>query len=121
MSSPGEERAVLRSSTPPTEENRQRLLDFLRQTYHREFYLEWKQDDTVTGGFLLKVGSAVYDWSTEGRLRQFKEQLGKLQTSRDNVIPLIRETMETWTPEVMPEEIGHVLTVGDDIATVSGL
>ncbi len=29
--------------------------------------------------------------------------------------------MEAWTPEVIPEEIGHVITVGDGIATVSGL
>lgn len=121
MSSPSENRAVLRSSTPPAEEDRQRLLRFLKETYQREFELEWKQDDSVTGGFLLKVGTDVYDWSQEGRLRQFKEQLARLRPGKDNVIPLIRETMEAWTPEVIPEEIGHVITVGDGIATVSGL
>ena len=121
MSSPSESRAVLRSSTPPTEDDRRRLLEFLKETYHQDFSLEWKQDDSVTGGFVLKVGTAVYDWSTEGRLRQFKEQLGRLKPSQSDVISLIRETMEAWTPEVTPEEIGHVITVGDGIATVSGL
>lgn len=121
MSNPSEERAVLRSSTPPTEENRRRLLEFLKETYHRDFCLEWKRDESVTGGFLLKVGTAVYDWSTEGRLRQFREQLGRLKPGRGDVIPLIRQTMDGWTPEVTPEEIGHVITVGDEIATVSGL
>ena len=36
-------------------------------------------------------------------------------------MPLIRETVENWMPEVAPEEVGRVQTVGDGIATVSGL
>lgn len=35
--------------------------------------------------------------------------------------PLIKETVENWVPEVSPEEIGEVLTVGDGIATVAGI
>ena len=121
MNNPSETRAILRSSTPPSEENKERLEAFLKQTYAREFTLEWEQDDSLTGGFVLQVGTDVYDWSTEGRLRQFREQMRKLKPARDTVIPLIREAMTNWTPEVVPEEIGHVLTVGDGIATVSGL
>ena len=121
MNNPSETRAILRSSTPPSAENKKRLEAFLKQTYAREFTLEWEQDDSLTGGFVLQVGTDVYDWSTEGRLRQFREQMRKLKPARDTVIPLIREAMTNWTPEVLPEEIGHVLTVGDGIATVSGL
>lgn len=121
MNNPSETRAILRSSTPPSEENKERLEAFLKQTYAREFTLEWEQDDSLTGGFVLQVGTDVYDWSTEGRLRQFREQMRKLKPARDTVIPLIREAMTNWTPEVVPEEIGHVLTVGDGIATVSSL
>ena len=121
MSSPSETQAILRGSTPPSEDHRRRLLTFLRQTYHRGFTLEWEQDDSLTGGFVLQVGTDVYDWSMEGRLRQFRDQMGRLKPDKDSVIPLIRETMANWTPEVSPEEIGQVLTVGDEIATVSGL
>ena len=121
MSSPSESRAILRGSTPPGEESRRRLLAFLQQTYHREFALEWEQDDSLAGGFVLQVGTDVYDWSMEGRLRQFREQMSRLKHNGDGVIPLVREAMERWTPEVESEEIGSVLTVGDEIATVSGL
>ena len=121
MSNPSETKALLRGSTPPSEDNRRRLLDFLRQTYHQDLTLEWQQDDTLTGGFVLQVGTDVYDWSVEGRLRQFEEQLRQLNPSRDNVLSLIRETATNWAPEVSPEEVGQVLTVGDGIATVSGL
>ena len=121
MSNPGERKAVLRGGTPPSEENRKRLLDFLRQTYHQEFTLEWEQDDALTGGFTLQVGTDVYDWSVEGRLRQFEERMRQLKPSRENLLPLIRETMINWTPEVSAQEVGQVLTVGDGIATVAGL
>ena len=121
MSSPSETNAILRGATPPSEENRKRLLEFLRQTYDREFTLDWQQDDTLAGGFVLRVGTDVYDWSMEGRLRQFEEQLRQLNPSKEDVVPLIREAMSNWTPEVFPEEEGQVLTVGDGIATVSGL
>ena len=121
MSSPNEEKAVLRGSVPPSEEHRRRLLKFLEQTYHRSFALEWVQDDSLAGGFVLQVGTDLYDWSVEGRLRQFKERLEQLRPAHDEVIPLIREAVENWSPEVSPEELGQVLTVGDEIATVSGL
>ena len=121
MSSPNEEKAVLRGSVPPSEEHRRRLLKFLEQTYHRSFVLEWVQDDSLAGGFVLQVGTDLYDWSVEGRLRQFKERLEQLRPAHDEVIPLIREAVENWSPEVSPEELGQVLTVGDEIATVSGL
>ena len=121
MSNPSESKAILRGGTPPSEENRSRLLAFLHQTYHQDFTLEWEQDDTLTGGFVLQVGTDVYDWSVEGRLRQFEEQLRQLKPAKEDLLPLIRETMTNWTPEVLPEEVGQVLTVGDGIATVSGL
>lgn len=83
--------------------------------------LEWQEDEHIQDGFLLQVGTDIYDWTIEGRLRQFKERLEKLPNSRDDIIPLMKESVENWTPEVTPEEIGEVISVGDNIATVSGL
>ncbi len=121
MGRTNEDRATLRGSVPPSEEHRRRLLKFLEQTYRRSFTLDWVQDDALAGGFVLQVGTDLYDWSVEGRLRQFKERLERLQPARGEVIPLIREAVESWSPEVSPEELGQVMAVGDGIATVSGL
>ena len=121
MNTPSENIAVLRGASAPSEAERARLLDFLRQTYGHDFTLEWQQDDSLAGGFVLQAGTDVYDWSVEGRLRRFREQMERLDTSSGDVIPLIREAMNGWTPETAPEELGRVLTVGDGIATVSGL
>ena len=113
--------AVLRGGTPPSEENRARLLDFLSKKYQTAFTLRFVRDDSLAGGFVLQAQGDTYDWSVEGRMRQFKERLDRVPSDREDVIPLIRETVENWTPQVLPEEIGQVLTVGDEIATVSGL
>ena len=121
MNTPSENTAVLRGAAQPTEAERDRLLDFLRRTYGHDFALEWQQDDSLAGGFVLQAGTDVYDWSVEGRLRRFREQMERLDTSSGDVIPLIREAVNDWTPETAPEELGQVLTVGDGIATVSGL
>ena len=114
-------KAILRSAAAPNEKNRERLLVFLKKTYQQDVELEWQEDEHIQDGFLLQVGTDIYDWTIEGRLRQFKERLEKLPNTRDDIIPLMKESVENWTPEVTPEEIGEVISVGDNIATVSGL
>ena len=113
--------AVLQSATAPTEKQRSRLLVFLKRTYGREAELTWERDDSLEKGFRLKVGSDVYDWSLEGRMRQFQERMQQLEPGQENIVPLMRQAIENWTPAAAAEEVGQVLTVGDEIATVSGL
>lgn len=113
--------AVLQSATAPTDTQHSRLLAFLKRTYGREAELTWERDDSLEKGFRLKVGSDVYDWSLEGRMRQFQERMQQLEPGQENVVPLMRQAIENWTPAAAAEEVGQVLTVGDEIATVSGL
>ena len=113
--------AVLYSNTPPSDEQKQKFILFLSQRYNADVSLEWKETDIPEGGFKLEVDSEIFDWSVDGRLAQLKDTLSKLKTKNDDIIPLIRDTIENWTPEAIAEEVGEVLTVGDGIATVSGL
>ena len=112
--------ATLWSRTEPSQEQRGKLQAFLEKRYGPTT-LEWVQDEELKGGFRLRVGEDIYDWSVEGRLRQLQEKLRDLNPGREGIIPLIRETIETWDPAAAPQETGTVLTVGDEIATVSGL
>ena len=113
--------AVLQSAKAPTDKQRSRLLAFLKRTYGQEPELTWQQDDSLEKGFRLKAGSDVYDWSLEGRMRQFQERMQQLEPGQENIVPLMRQAIENWTPAAQAEEVGQVLTVGDEIATVSGL
>ena len=113
--------AVLYSAEEPTAEQKNRLSAFLEQTYRKDTVLHWKAEPSLKRGFRLKVGSDVYDWSLEGRLRQFRERLEQLDPGQEELIPLMRETVQNWTPSVQAEEVGKVETVGDEVATISGL
>ena len=112
--------ATLWSRTEPTPEQRRKFQDFLEARYGSTT-LEWVRDEELKGGFRLQVGEDIYDWSLEGRLRQLQEKLRTLNPGREGIIPLIRETIDAWDPATAPQETGTVLTVGDEIATVSGL
>lgn len=113
--------AVLYSNTPPTAEQEEKFIEFLNRKYGEDISLVWKNSDIAEGGFKLEVGSEVFDWSIDGRFSQFKDTLSKLKNKKTDIIPLIRETVNNWTPVAIAEEVGEVITVGDGIATVSGL
>ena len=129
MSNPNQmdRQAILYSDIQPTPEQEKRFADFLRRKYGEEVPVRWEKDPKLHGGFRLQVdfhmqvGSDIYDWSLEGRLRQLKDHLSRLSTKTGSVIPLMQEAVENWTPEALAEETGVVLTVGDEIAVVSGL
>ena len=114
--------AFLYSPEAPTEEQRKRFEDFLARTYpDRTITLTWKKTPSLKGGFRLEVGTDVYDWSLKGRMEQLRRKIDALDVRQDNLLPLMRQTVIDWAPSTRPEEIGTVLTVGDDIATISGL
>ena len=113
--------AVLYSSEEPSQKDLKRLADFLLEKYKETISIGWKSSPGITGGFRLVVGGDVYDWNKQGRLRQLQDALLALHAERDDIIPLIKDTLDNWTPKVMIDEIGTVTSVGDGIATVSGL
>lgn len=112
--------AILYAAEPPSEEQEQKFLAFVREKYGSDVQFVWKESQAYPGGFRLEVGSDHYDWSISGRFEQMKQELRTLSTA-DNIIPLLRRTAEEWLPEARAEEIGTVLTIGDGIATVGGL
>ena len=114
--------AKLLSAVRPSAEQEKRFLAFLEAQYGPGTTLIWQQSDAYPNGFRLEVGAEVYDWSVEGRLNQFKSALEKLAAAQQgDIIPLLKESVLSWTPQPLAQEIGTVLTVGDGIARVDGL
>lgn len=112
--------AVVYSDTQPSEKQLQALAKFLSDKHNCEITVEWKQDKQLTGGFRLEYDAYVYDWTREGKLRQLKSRLEQLSNQSD-IIPLLKQAVEDWSPVVKAEEQGSVLYVGDGIATVNGI
>ena len=113
--------ARLLSACPPDDAQRARLEEVLAKKCGRPVELSWQEDKTASGGFRIEVGSEVIDWTAEGRLGQLKERLAALKAGEQSVIPLIRDTVRDWVPEVCAREVGSVLSVADGIAYVGGL
>lgn len=112
--------ALLLSPQVPTDEQRQRFNAFLAQKYGEGVTVRWEKDTSIKNGFRLKVGSETYDWSARGRFAQFENALRSVK-GQSNVVPLLKGKIEKWVPEAVAEEQGVVQTVGDGIATLSGL
>ena len=113
--------ARLLSACPPDAAQQAKLEDVLAKRYGRPVALSWQEDKTASGGFRIEIGSEVIDWTAEGRLGQLKERLAALKTGGQSVIPLIRDTVRDWVPEISAREVGSVLSVADGIAYVDGL
>ena len=113
--------AELRSAKEPSQAQLQRFGDFILRTYQRKIPLRWEQDESLRSGFRLQVGSDIYDWTLEGRVRQFTDYLRQLQPGANDLLPLMRQAADDWELAVVSEEIGEVLTVDSEIATVGGL
>ena len=114
--------ALLRCSEAPSDSQRDRLLAFLKERYGDSVTgLDWEKDDTLRGGFRLQVGADIYDWSREGLLRRFKDYLRDRKLGDGELIPLMREVIDDFEPDTDPEELGTVISVGDEIAEVRGL
>ena len=113
--------AELRSAKKPTADQIRRLNLFLTRKYGREVPMTWEKDESIKTGFRLQVGSDVYDWTLNGKARQLRDYLRHLQTGQNDILPLMSQAVEEWAPTISPEEIGEVLTVDGEVATVIGL
>ena len=121
--------AYLYSAEEPSQEQMERLRAFLEKKYQKTVGVVWRKDASVHDGFRIEVGTSVYrwqldqiyDWSAAGKSRQLKEQVSQAVRSHGDVMPLVRQAIQGFAPAPRADEVGTVLTVGDGIATVSGL
>ncbi len=121
--------AYLYSAKEPTEQQKERLVRYLEKKCGKSVEIIWKQDAGVKDGFRIELGTAVYkwsldeiyDWSREGKSRQLKQKIAEAVHTSGDVIPLVRRAIDDFEAVPFADEVGTVLTVGDGIATLSGL
>lgn len=77
LSAKRRERSVahVRSATPLTEQQQQRLASTLQRIYSRPIAVHLEVDPDVGGGLVIRVGDEVIDGSTEGRLQALRRDL----------------------------------------------
>ena len=122
----GEFVVTLKYVTAPDDEQLQGIKDFVAKQYNTtEFTFELEEDKTLGGGFVIQAGNDVFDWSTTGRMKQFKEQLAKAEigatASTENIISILKSEIDNFELEAQDKEVGVVSYVGDGIANINGI
>ena len=110
--------------TAPTDEQLQNIRNFIQKKYNREdMTFETKEDPSLGGGFIIRAGNEVYDWSTGGRMKQFADKLSQVgkTASEQGIISILRGEIEDFNLQAQENEIGSVSWVGDGIANVNGI
>lgn len=68
--------AVLSCTEPPSEEQLEKMEAFLCGRYGAvKAKIQVCRDESLLGGFVLRVGNDEYDWSIKGRLDRLKQKL----------------------------------------------
>jgi F-type H+-transporting ATPase subunit alpha len=121
----------LRYVTAPDDAQLEGIKKFIgKQFGTRDVTFVMEEDKSLGGGFVIEAGDEVFDWSTKGRLQQFKEKLagvGSSQTSSettnstDSIISILRSEIEKFELEAKDQEVGTVSYVGDGIANINGI
>ncbi len=117
-------RVEIRCVTPPSEEQLEKIKAFIMREYDAdEVECVIKKDPSIIGGFSIFVGDEVYDWSTIGRIQQLRRKFQKLRHEADheNIISLLKESIDQFELTAGHEQVGFVRTVGDGIAVIDGL
>ncbi len=117
-------RADIHCVTPPTEEQLEKIHQFILEEYaveQAECVVVY--DPSVVGGFNIFVGDDNYDWTTLGRIRQLRKSFQSLtkEYDPDKIISLLREDIASFELDAGHQQVGLVLTVGDGIALIEGL
>jgi F-type H+-transporting ATPase subunit delta len=68
-------RVLVRSAVPLPDDQRDRLLAELRETYRREPVLETQVDPDLLGGLVVRVGDHLFDGSVRTRIDTIRKQL----------------------------------------------
>ena len=129
--------------TPPVDSQLDKIKDFVaaKEGVNKdEVKIDLVEKKDLVGGFVLRVGTHEYDWSTKGRLDQLMSELlssddgsseksdvnylddglDAAQIAKDRLSKL-RSSIESFTPNTKEQEVGFVLAVGDGIAKIQGI
>lgn len=69
--------ATVKTATPITQDQQQRLIDQLSIYSGKQVRLEMETDEQIQGGFVVKIDDTVFDASIATQLQRLKQQLAR--------------------------------------------
>lgn len=118
--------ATVTCINPPDEKQLKGIEDFVRkETKSENVVVDIKKDASLVGGFVIAVEGKEYDFSLKTKMQTIKEQI--LRTAKEStgsnkeVLEVLRKDIKSFKDNFQGEEVGQVVKVGDNIATIVGL
>lgn len=118
--------ATLFCVTPPDEKQFKGIKDYIcKQENCSDAVLDIVKDDSLIGGFIIRIGEKEYDFSFKGKMEAIKSKVmasvRDKNVDNESVIAVLRKDINDYEHRTDGEEIGTVVRVGDGIATIHGL
>ncbi len=123
-------KATLRyAATAPSPEQVEKIKSVLSGKFDvdsSDIELEFQEDSSIGGGFIVSCGNYEYDWSDAGRAKQLRSELINVRRSSGDsdparIMSLFRSKVDDFDLSVGDREVGFVEWVGDGIANVTGI
>lgn len=118
-------KADLRYVVPPTEDQLEKIKAFLAKKHkNAKLEIQMTQDESLLGGFVIRVGNQEYDWSMKSRLEKLGQKLkssSRTFSGTDDIITILKEEIAQSDFDRTDKEIGLIETIGDGIVTASGI
>lgn len=118
--------ATVTCINPPDEKQLKGIEDFVhKETKSENVVVDIKKDASLIGGFVIAVEGKEYDFSLKTKMQTIKEQI--LRTAKEStgsnkeVLEVLRKDIKSFKDNLQGEEVGQVVKVGDNIATIVGL
>ncbi|MDC7293939.1 F0F1 ATP synthase subunit alpha [Butyrivibrio sp. DSM 10294] len=123
-------KATLRyAATAPSPEQVEKIKSVLSGKFDvdsSDIELEFQEDSSIGGGFIVSCGNYEYDWSDAGRAKQLRSELINVRRSSGDsdparIMSLFRSKVDDFDLSVGDREVGFVEWVGDGIANITGI
>ncbi|MCD7722847.1 MAG: F0F1 ATP synthase subunit alpha [Clostridiales bacterium] len=118
-------RAQVICVTPPSLEQLKKIKQFVcTKTGADEADVSVIKDESLIGGFIIKIGNTVYDRSLKSKISEIKTTVtehAKHVTESADIISVLKAEIKDYEFETASEEVGSVISVGDSIAKIHGL
>lgn len=111
---------------PPDDKQLQGIKDYIcRQEHSDSAKVEIVIDESLIGGFVIRIGDKEYDFSFKGKMDAIKSKVmasvRDKSVDNDSVIAVLKKDIRDFEHRMDGEEIGTVVRAGDSIATIHGL
>ncbi len=84
-----------------------------------------KTDESLIGGFSLRIGDTIYDGTIKEALYQLERRVRKEQLSgeetTEELYESIKSRIDLMQPQISPYQVGRVISVSDGICWMDGL